>query len=220
MLIGYNHACKTKKQLDSQVFREIKVNQDFVKTKIEESLRVKQFMLEDRGLHRAVAKVAEAIINAFDAGKKVLICGNGGSAADAQHMAAEFSGRFYLDRRPLEAEALHCNTSALTAIANDYSFDDIFSRQVLAKGKQGDVLIGISTSGNSPNVLEAANAANELGMLVVGLTGRRGGKLAGISKHCLKMPSDDTPRIQECHITICHIICEIVEKGLFGEANS
>jgi len=151
--------------------------------------------------------------------KKVLFCGNGGSAADAQHIAAELSGRFYFDREPLFAEALHVNTSYLTAVANDYSYDEVFSRLVKAKGRAGDILIGISTSGNSKNVIKAIEVANEKGMITIGMTGKTGGKMKEICKYLINVPSTDTPRIQEAHIMIGHIICEIVEKVLFEKHN-
>ncbi len=149
--------------------------------------------------------MAKEIINAYKRGRKVLLCGNGGSAADAQHIAAELSGKFYIDRDPLFAEALHVNTSYLTAVANDYSYDEVFSRLVKAKGKKGDVLVAISTSGRSRNVIKAIEAANEIGMITVGLTGKSGGRM------------NDVPRIQEAHIMIGHIICEIVERELFNQ---
>jgi len=151
--------------------------------------------------------------------KKYFFCGNGGSAADAQHIAAELSGRFYFDREPLFAEALHVNTSYLTAVANDYSYDEVFSRLVKAKGRAGDILIGISTSGNSKNVIKAIEVANEIGMISVGMTGKTGGKMKDICKYLINVPSTDTPRIQEGHIMIGHIICEIVEKVLFEKHN-
>jgi D-sedoheptulose 7-phosphate isomerase len=152
----------------------------------------------------------------FQNNKKVLLCGNGGSAADAQHIAAEFTGRFYLDREPLFAEALHVNTSFLTAVANDYSYDEVFSRMVKAMGREGDVLIGISTSGNSKNVIKAIETANERKMITVGFTGQGGGKMKPICKYLIEVPSTDTPRIQESHILMGHIIADIVEKELFG----
>ena len=166
-----------------------------------------------------ISKVSQEIIQAFKNDKKVLLCGNGGSAADAQHIAAELSGRFYFDREPLFAEALHVNTSYLTAVANDYSYDEVFSRLVKAKGRTGDVLIGISTSGNSKNVIKAIEVANEIGMISVGMTGKTGGKMKDICEHLINVPSTDTPRIQEAHIMIGHIICEIVEKVLFEKHN-
>ena len=146
---------------------------------------------------------------------KILLCGNGGSAADAQHIAAELSGRFYRDRAPLFAEALHVNSSFMTAVANDYGFEEVYARMVRAAGKPGDLLIALSTSGNSPNVLKAADAARDLGMKVLGMTGQTGGALAAKSDLLLNMPSEDTPRIQECHILVGHIICELVELKYF-----
>lgn len=145
------------------------------------------------------------------------MCGNGGSAADAQHIAAEFSGRFYLDRDPLPAEALHTNTSFLTTVANDYSYEQVFSRMVKAVGRPGDVLIGISTSGNSNNVMLALKTARQKKMVTVGLTGQGGGKMKALCDYSFQVPSGDTPRIQESHILIGHIIAEIVEKELFGK---
>lgn len=161
--------------------------------------------------------VADRLIQAYSAGKKVLICGNGGSAADAQHIAAEFVGKFYLDRRALPAEALTVNTSSITAIGNDYSFDQVFSRQIEAFGAEGDVLIGISTSGNSRNVVEAFHVARLMGIVTVALTGASGGKLKEEADYCICVPSSDTPRIQEHHILAGHLICEVVERALFGE---
>jgi D-sedoheptulose 7-phosphate isomerase len=167
-----------------------------------------------------LAEVAQALIAAFRAGKKVLLCGNGGSAADAQHLAAEFVGKFYFDRPALPAEALTVNTSSLTAIGNDYSFDVVFSRQVEAFGAAGDVLIGITTSGNSRNVVEAFRVARQRGILTVGLTGASGGTLKEAADYCICIASTDTPRIQEHHILVGHILCELVEQALFGEALS
>lgn len=186
---------------------------------IENTIKTKKAVLKNRLTLDLIAKVAEEITKAFKKDKKVLFCGNGGSAADAQHIAAELSGRFYLDRDPLSAEALHTNTSFLTAVANDYSYDEVFARAVDAKGREGDVLIGISTSGNSENVIKAIEAANKRKMITIGLTGKRGGKMADICKYLIKIPSNDTPRIQESHILIGHIICEIVEKKIFGGKN-
>lgn len=145
---------------------------------------------------------------------KLFLCGNGGSAADCQHISAELTGRFVLDRKPLAAIALTTDTSALTAIANDYSFDDIFSRQLTALGGEGDCLIGISTSGNSKNVIKAIMVAKEMGIRTIGLTGRDGGKLASICDHCIVVPSEVTARIQEAHILIGHTICGSVEAKL------
>jgi len=190
-----------------------------IKKSISESIQVKQNILENPELLSKISQVSQEIINAFKNDKKVLFCGNGGSAADAQHIAAELSGRFYFDREPLFAEALHVNTSYLTAVANDYSYDEVFSRLVKAKGRTGDVLIGISTSGNSKNVIKAIEVANEIGMISVGMTGKTGGKMKDICKYLINVPSADTPRIQEAHIMIGHIICEIVEKVLFEKHN-
>ena len=187
-----------------------------IKRVIKDSLEVKERILRNESLISTISKVAWEIINAFRNNKKVLLCGNGGSAADAQHIAAELSGKFYLDREPLFAEALHVNTSYLTAVANDYSYDEVFSRLVKAKGRKGDILIGISTSGNSKNVIKALKTANEIGMITVGLTGENGGKMRDTCKYLINVPSKDTPRIQEAHIMIGHIICEIVEKELFN----
>lgn len=182
---------------------------------IQASIDTKNRVLSDQTLIDTVAQVADAMTVAFQNGKKVLFCGNGGSAADAQHLAAEFSGRFYYDRPPLYSEALHVNTSYVTAVGNDYSYDVIYSRMVQAMGKEGDVLVGISTSGNSPNVIKALEVANELGMITVGMTGETGGKMKEVSKFLLNIPSKDTPRIQECHILLGHILCEIVEANVF-----
>jgi len=186
-----------------------------IKKSLQSSIDIKNKILQDNNLISVISEVSKEIINAFKNDKKVLICGNGGSAADAQHIAAELSGRFYFDREPLFAEALHVNTSYLTAVANDYSYDEVFARLVKAKGRKGDVLIGISTSGNSKNVVKAIEVANDIGMLTVGMTGASGGKMKDLSDYLINVPSTDTPRIQEAHITIGHIICEIVERGLF-----
>ncbi|MCK5464889.1 MAG: D-sedoheptulose 7-phosphate isomerase, partial [Bacteroidales bacterium] len=155
------------------------------------------------------------IIDRYKNAGKVLFCGNGGSAADAQHMAAELSGRYYYDRPPLFAEALHVNTSFLTAVANDYSFEEVYARLVKAMGNKGDILIGLSTSGNSKNVINAMNQARILGMVTAGFTGIGGGEMKDYCDILLDVPSNDTPRIQECHISIGHSICELVERGIF-----
>jgi D-sedoheptulose 7-phosphate isomerase len=155
------------------------------------------------------------IVTAFKNGKRVYFCGNGGSAADAQHLAAEFSGRFYTDRKALPAEALHCNTSYLTAVANDYSFDVIYSRMIDGIGEAGDVLVGLSTSGNSKNILNAFETARAKKITTIGFTGASGGKMRSLSDHLINVPSSDTPRIQESHIMIGHIICQLVEENYF-----
>jgi len=188
-----------------------------IKKALSNSIDIKKVILEDEKLISKISNVSKEIINTYKNDKKVLICGNGGSAADAQHIAAELSGRFYFDREPLFAEALHVNTSYLTAVANDYSYDEVYSRLVKAKGRKGDVLIGISTSGNSKNIINALNLANNIGMVTVGMTGESGGKMKDICKYLINVPSTDTPRIQEAHITIGHIICEIVERELFND---
>lgn len=182
---------------------------------IEESIATKQRLLQDPVLLDQLPVVVEKIVAAFKNGKRVYFCGNGGSAADAQHLAAELSGRFYADRPALPAEALHCNTSYLTAVANDYSYDIIYQRLVAGYGQAGDVLIGFSTSGNSKNVVLAFEEARKRNMLTVGLTGAKGGEMKNISDHWLGVPSNDTPRIQEAHILLGHIICQMVEEGYF-----
>ena len=165
-------------------------------------------------LSEPVAKAAGLIVAALSAGHKLMLCGNGGSAADAQHMAAEFTGRFIKDRKPLAALALSTDTSALTCIANDYSFDEVFYRQVVALGTAGDCLLAISTSGNSKNVLRAVEAARGLGLRSIGLLGRDGGQLAGLCDVAIIVPSSSTARIQEAHILICHTLCGMVEESL------
>lgn len=180
---------------------------------IKESIKVKELSM---GLAGEIEKSSDIIVDCYKKGGKVLICGNGGSAADAQHVAGELINKFRLVRRPLAAVSLSTDTSVLTCIGNDFSFDEVFSKQVNGLGKNGDVLIGISTSGNSPNVINAVEAAKKIGMKTVVLTGRTGGSLGDMADVCLKIPSDDTPRIQESHITVLHIICDLVEQDMFG----
>lgn len=182
---------------------------------IKESIKTKELMLTDNSLLELINQSADLCIETFKNDGKVLLCGNGGSAADAQHIAAELSGRFNYDRDPLYAEALHVNTSYLTAVANDYSFDDVYARMTKAAGRKDDILIGISTSGNSENVIRAINQANELKMTTIGFTGLSGGKLADLCDICIRVPSANTARIQEAHILIGHIICELVENKIF-----
>lgn len=189
-----------------------------IKEIIAASIQVKQQLLENEKIINTVTECVAVIVNAFNKGNKVLFCGNGGSAADAQHLAAEFSGRFYIDRDALPAEALHCNTSYLTAVGNDYSFDVIYARLIKGLGKKGDVLIGLSTSGNSANIVNAFEIAREKEMITIGFTGLTGGLLKEISHYLLNVPSTDTPRIQESHILLGHIICELVEEKLFGHS--
>ncbi len=186
-----------------------------IKKKVQDAADIMRRIMQNDLLLERTALVSSAIIDVFRGGGKVLFCGNGGSAADAQHLAAELSGRFYYDRAPLFAEALHVNTSYLTAVANDYSFDDVYVRLVKAKGRQGDALVGISTSGKSANIINALKYADSIGMITVGLTGAGGGAMSGLCRHLLDVPSGDTPRIQEMHIMLGHIICELVEKELF-----
>lgn len=183
---------------------------------IQESIAVKQAILADSAFLNKIEQTAQLLILTFQEDGKVLFCGNGGSAADAQHLAAELSGRFYTDRPPLFAEALHVNTSYLTAVANDYGYENAFARMVEAAGRPGDVLVAISTSGNSPSILNAVEKARERGMTVVGLSGASGGRMAGLCDIMLNVPSADTPRIQEAHILIGHILCERIEQGVFG----
>jgi D-sedoheptulose 7-phosphate isomerase len=184
---------------------------------IEASIATKRQLLESAEVISAVAKVSEILVAALNRGNKLLLFGNGGSAADAQHIAAEFVGRFAFDRPALPALALSVNTSCVTAIGNDYGFDRVFERQIEALGRSGDVAVGISTSGNSPNVLRGLSAAKQLGLHTVALTGRSGGKLKGAADYCLCAPSEETPRIQECHILLGHIISELVEDTVFHE---
>lgn len=197
----------------------VKGNSIIIMTKIKEiitrSIEVKQQIAEDEHLLLQIEIAAEAVTAAFKNGNKVLFCGNGGSAADAQHLAAEFSGRFYKDRKALPAEALHCNTSYITAVANDYSYDVIYSRLVEGTGSAGDVLIGLSTSGNSANVVKAFETARNKKIVTIGFTGASGGTMKAWSDVLLNVPSTDTPRIQESHILIGHIICQLVEENIF-----
>jgi D-sedoheptulose 7-phosphate isomerase len=185
-----------------------------IRHRIETCIEIKKGLLQQSTL---LAEVAEQLIEAYKAGKKALLFGNGGSAADAQHIAAELLGKYYLHRQALPAAALTVNTSSLTAIANDYAFEHVFSRQIEALGNSGDVAVGISTSGNSPNVVEGLCAAKRRGMTTVGLTGEDGGRLKAVADYCICVPSRDTPRIQEAHILIGHIWCEFVEQALFGQ---
>ena len=184
---------------------------------IEASIAVKECLLKNSDLIATVSRVTEVLIAAFGAGSKVLLFGNGGSAADAQHIAAEFVGRFAFDRPALPALALNANTSCVTAIGNDYGFDLVFSRQIEALARRGDVAVGISTSGQSPNVIRAMSTAKKMGLHTVGLAGSTGGALADAVDYCICAPSSETPRIQECHILIGHIISELVEETIFHE---
>ena len=187
-----------------------------IKDIIQASIETKQQVLQNEELLKTIATVVDAIVTAFKNGKRVYFCGNGGSAADAQHLAAEFSGRFYKDRKALPAEALHCNTSYITAVGNDYGFDVVYSRIIEGIGEKGDILIGLSTSGNSANIVKAFEAAKEKGMISIALTGITGGQLKPISNYLINIPSADTPRIQESHIMVGHIICQLVEEKIFS----
>lgn len=192
---------------------------DKLKNIIQESINVKVEVLANESLLSTVKDCVDLMVSAFERGKKVLFCGNGGSASDAQHLAAELTGRFYTDRDALPAEALHCNTSYLTAVANDYSYDVIYSRLLQGIGNSGDVLVGLSTSGNSKNIIKAFEVAKQKGMHTIAFTGSTGGKLKDISDYLINIPSDDTPRIQECHILLGHIICQLVEEIYFKETH-
>jgi D-sedoheptulose 7-phosphate isomerase len=186
-----------------------------IRNLIQASIDVKQQVLENSDLLQAVDTIANVIVTSLQEGHRIYFCGNGGSAADAQHLAAEFSGRFYTDRRALPAEALHCNTSYMTAVANDYSYDVVYARLIDGIGSRGDVLVGLSTSGNSGNIVKAFEAAREKGIVTVGMTGTSGGVMKGLSDHLLNVPSTDTPRIQEAHILLGHIVCQLVEERFF-----
>lgn len=193
---------------------DLRIAMKKIKEILEASIDTKQKVLNNEALLKTVCDVVNAITDAFKNGNRVYFCGNGGSAADAQHLAAEFSGRFYTDRKALPAEALHCNTSYLTAVANDYGYDVVFSRMIDGIGEKGDVLIGLSTSGNSANILKAFEVAKQKGMMTVAFTGETGGKMKE-ADYLINVPSNDTPRIQESHITIGHIICQLVEEKIY-----
>ncbi|MDQ3141400.1 MAG: D-sedoheptulose 7-phosphate isomerase [Bacteroidota bacterium] len=192
---------------------------DRIKNIIQTSIDTKKLMLENEPLIQDLDRLADQIVDSLKKNKKVYFCGNGGSAADAQHLAAELSGRFYSDRPALAAEALHVNTSYLTAVANDYSYDVVYERLIAGIGQKEDVLIGISTSGNSKNVVLALKVARDKGLITVGLTGSSGGEMKGICDYWFGVPSDDTPRIQESHILLGHIICQLVEEKYFPPTN-
>jgi len=186
-----------------------------IKDIIRASIVTKEKILNNPVLLETINQVVDQVTTAFQNGKRVYFCGNGGSAADAQHLAAEFSGRFYTDRKALPAEALHCNTSYPTAVANDYGYDVVYSRMIDGIGEAGDVLIGLSTSGNSINIMKAFEVAKAKGIITVAFTGESGGKMKDLARYLINVPSGDTPRIQESHITIGHIICQLVEAKYF-----
>jgi D-sedoheptulose 7-phosphate isomerase len=186
-----------------------------IKNIIKESIDVKQTILSDAKLIGEMENIINEIVSTYKNKGAVYFCGNGGSAADAQHIAAELSGRFYYDRPPLAAEALHVNTSYLTAVANDYSYDEIYARMIKGTGRNGDILVGISTSGNSNNIVRAFEVARDMGIKTVALTGFDGGKMKNLADFLINIPSNDTPRIQESHIMVGHIICQYVESIMF-----
>lgn len=188
---------------------------DRMRQAVAESIATKQRILEDSALMRRLEEASELVAASLRQGGKIHFCGNGGSAADAQHLAAELSGRFYYDRPPLNAEALHCNTSYMTAVGNDYGYEWVFARLLRGTGHAGDVLVGLSTSGNSKNILKAYEVCKEMGIRTISLTGETGGKMKEYSDILLNVPSTDTPRIQESHIMLGHILCEWVEADLF-----
>ena len=182
---------------------------------LNESIKTKQLLVEDEKQIEIISKVVNCIIDAYKNNKKVIIFGNGGSAADAQHMVAELVGRYKKERQPLEAVSLNTNVSTLTALGNDYGYEIVFSRQIESCAKQGDVVIGITTSGKSPNVIKAIKVAKKIGCVTVALTGKDGGTIKNLVDYCICVPSNETPRIQEVHITIIHIICDLVEQTIF-----
>jgi D-sedoheptulose 7-phosphate isomerase len=189
--------------------------QDKIKKIISSSIQVKQAVLGDNSLLETVQNISNEMVKCLRFDNRIYFCGNGGSAADAQHLAAEFSGRFYTDRKALPAEALHCNTSYLTAVANDYSYDVVYSRLIDGIAKEGDIVVGLSTSGNSTNIVKAFEVARNKKVITVGFTGKDGGKMKPLSDFLLNVPSTDTPRIQESHMMLGHIICQMVEELYF-----
>ena len=186
-----------------------------IKNIINNSIKVKKQILQNENIIDKINKSVKIITKTFKGGGKILFCGNGGSAADAQHLAAEFSGRFYIDRKALNAEALHCNTSYLTAVANDYSYDLIYSRLIEGIANKGDVLVGLTTSGNSKNIINAFKIAKEMSIKTIAFTGETGGLIKEVADVLINVPSIDTPRIQESHILLGHVVCELVEYNLF-----
>jgi D-sedoheptulose 7-phosphate isomerase len=207
---------KPKNKNQKTTFKGFRFYMEKIKNIIQASITVKEKILQNEELLNTIEKVVVTVVAAFKNGNRIYFCGNGGSAADAQHLAAEFSGRFYTDRKALPAEALHCNTSYLTAVANDYSYDAVYARLIDGIGQKGDVLIGLSTSGNSGNIIQAFETAKEKGLITVGFTGDSGGKMKSLSDYLINVPSSDTPRIQESHIMVGHIICQLVEERYFA----
>lgn len=191
--------------------------QQNIQSIITQSIEVKTRLLQDPTLLQTIEKAASLLIQTFQNDGKVLFCGNGGSAADAQHLAGELSGRFLLERPPLFAEALHVNSSFMTAVANDYDFETVYARALEAYGRAGDCLVAISTSGNSPNILRVIDKAKKLNINIIGLTGETGGKMLNLCDLLINVPSQHTPRVQEAHILVGHILCELVEEAIFRE---
>ena len=190
--------------------------QESITNLINESVRTFTNISKDQHQVVLIENITNTIINAFKSDNKLLLCGNGGSAADAQHIAAELSGRFEIDRKPLNAEALHVNSSFVTAVANDYGYEEIYSRMVEAIGKNGDILLALSTSGNSKNIIRAIEKANSQGLITIGFSGNDGGAMQNLCKYNLIIPSDNTARIQESHILVGHIICKLIEQKMFS----
>ena len=190
--------------------------ENLIKKRINKSIGVKQLLLQDKDLIKVTNNIVNLCVSTIKSNNKILFCGNGGSAADAQHIAAELSGRFYIDRKPLFAEALHVNSSFVTAVANDYGYSQIYSRMVESAGRKDDILLGISTSGNSENIINALKKAKEIGMFTIGFAGNDIGDMGDICDIIIRVPSSNTPRIQESHILIGHIICQLIEEKIFG----
>lgn len=189
----------------------------YIKEQIKKSYETKQAIYENEDLLNKIEEVSKLCVELYKGPNKTILAGNGGSAADAQHLAAEFSGRFYKDRKALPSDALHCNSSYLTAVANDYSYDVIYARLLEGLAKPGDVLVGISTSGNSGNIVKAFEMAKNIGVTTIGFTGQKGGAMKELGDYLIDVPSNTTPRIQEAHILVGHIICELVEINIFGK---
>ena len=189
---------------------------EIIKTRILDSIKLKRLLIENQQIIEVINTIVTVCLKALKKKNKILFCGNGGSAADAQHLASELSGRFYIDREPVNAEALHVNTSYITAVANDLNFSQVYARALKAKAKKGDILIGLSTSGKSPNIIEAFKTANEMDVITVGLIGQNRNELYSLSNYIISIPSKETPRVQECHMLIGHVICELIEAELFN----
>ena len=196
------------------------ISEDVIRRQIADAILVKARMLEDGALMRLVKRIAEECTEALRRGNRILFAGNGGSAADAQHLAAELVSRFAFDRPGLAGIALTTDTSILTAVGNDYGYEKIFARQIEAHGRAGDVLVALSTSGNSPNILEALEAARFQGIRAIGLTGAGGGRMRALCDYCVRVPSDETARIQECHMVLGHILCGLMEAAIFAKENT